>query len=194
MASDFSLDEPYFRIHIVGSEETFPTVLDVSSFLYDLNLLYEIARLATDPNYSKFRFSRFVYFRTGRPLKEQDRLRIQSLRQESPLALVAVLTAVPVAIGAVWGVVQIVEKIANAPLNRRKLKAEVEKLERENRETAESSHALIPDNDEEVRSVLRVREAEQLFDSVAGRLERSSVRVKELEIEIVQPGRVRKSE
>ncbi|MBS1842613.1 MAG: hypothetical protein JSS69_03040 [Acidobacteria bacterium] len=194
MALDFSLNEPYFRIQIAGREETFPTVLDVSSFLYDLNLLYEIARLATDPNYDEFRFSRFVYFRSGRPLKEADRLRIQSLRQESPLALVAVLTAVPVAIGAVWGVVQIVEKIANAPLNRRKLKAEVEKLERENRETARSSQALIPDNDEQVRSVLRVREAEQLFDSVAGRLERSSVHIKELEIEIVQPRRIRKSE
>jgi hypothetical protein len=194
MPREFSPDQAHFRIQIVGTEETFPLVLDVSSFLYDLNLLYEIARLATDPNYDEFKFSRFVYYRGGRPLQEGDRLRVQSLRQESPLALVVVLAAVPVAIGAVWGVVQIVDKIGNASLNRRKLRAEVEKLERENRDAVESGHRLIPTTEEQVRSVLRIREAEQYFDNVAGRLERSSVRVKELEIDIVQQKHTRKSE
>jgi len=194
MPREFSPDEAYFRIQIVGSEETFPLVLDVSSFLYDLNLLYEIARLATDPNYGEFKFSRFVYYRGGRPLRDEDRLHVQSLRQESPLALVAVLAAVPVAIGAVWGVVQIVDKIGNASLNRRKLRAEVEKLERENRDSINSAHGLIPNTDEQVRSVLRIREAEQYFDNVAGRLERSSVRIKELEIDIVQQKSTKKSE
>jgi hypothetical protein len=194
MPPSFNLDEPYFRIRLTGSEESFPSLLEVSSFLYDFNLLYEISRLATDPTYRDFRFSRFVFYRRGRPLEERDRLYLQSLSLGSPIVIVGVVTAMVTGIGGVWGIVQIVEKITNAPLNRRKLKAEVEKLERENQEAAALSPDLMPEGEEGFRKAIRIREAEHFYDNVAGRLERSSVRIKELEIEVVQPNRKRESQ
>jgi len=193
MPPSFNPDEPYFRIRLTGSEESFPSLLEVSSFLYDFNLLYEISRLATDPAYRDFKFSRFVFYRRGRPLEERDRLYLQSLSLGSPIVIVGVVTAVVTGIGGVWGIVQIVEKITNAPLNRRKLKAEVEKLERENQEAATLSPDLMPEGEEEFRKVIRIREADHFYDNVAGRLERSSVRIKELEIEVVRPNRKRDS-
>jgi len=186
MPSGFNLDEPYFRIRLTGNEESFPSLLDVSSFLYDLNLLYEISRLATDPKYHDFSFSNYAFYRRGRPLDERDRLYVQSLSHRSPIAIVLVVTAVATGVGGIWGIVQIAEKVANARLNRRKLQAEVEKLERENREATMLPEPS-PSDEEGFRKVLRVREAEHFYDNVAGRLQRSSVRIKELEIEVVQP-------
>ncbi len=186
MPANFSLDEPYFRIRLVGTEKSFPSLLDISSFLYDLNLLYEISRLATDPKYRDFAFSRYVFYRSGRPMDSGDRLYVQSLSHDSPIAIVLVATIVATGIAAIWGIVQIGDKLVNAPLNRRKLKAEVEKLERENRNAA-LSHELLPQGEEDFRRTLRIREAEHFYDNVAGRLERSSVQIKELEIEVVKP-------
>jgi hypothetical protein len=189
---EFNPNEPYFRIRVIGTEEAFPSLLDVSSFLYDFNLLYETSRLATDPKYSNFRFSSSIFYRGGRPLDRHDRLYLQSIVQGSPLDVVVVVTAVGGAVGAVWGIVQVVEKISNARLNRRKLQAEVEKLERDNREASASIYEIPEDN--QVRRALRIKEAEHFYDNVSGRLERSSVRVKELEIEVVEPNGKKESQ
>jgi hypothetical protein len=193
MPPGFNLDEPYFRIRLTGNEQSLPSLLDVSSFLYDFNLLYEIGRLATDPRYFDFRFSSNLFYRRGRPLDERDRLYVQSLSHGSPIEMVLVVTAVGTVLGGIWAIVQIAEKVANAPLNRRKLMAEVEKLERENRE-AKSSPDLSPRNEEDFAQMLRIREAEHFYKNVSGRLEQSSIRIKEVEIEFVQPKLERKSE
>ena len=177
-----------------GGEGGVPSLLDVSSFLYDFNLLYEISRLATDPRYHDFKFSDFVLYRNGRPLAAYDRLLVAELRQESPILLVTAVAGVSTVIGAVWAIVQVVEKILNAPLERRKLRAEVERLERENRPEAPSSVGVDFERPEQLRTVLRVREAETYYDNVGGRLERSSVRIKEFEIEVITPDRRRRRE
>ena len=231
MPTEFNPNESYFNIRLTAGEEPFPTLVDVTNFLYDFNILYEIARLTTDPAYSDFRFSHFVFYRKGRPLDLSDRLRVQSISLGSPLVIVAVLAAVPAAVGAVWGLVQIADKLTNAPLNRRKLKAEVEKLERENLLASTTSdnelagwvkpkRAIHFEEDENVpegqkparnneqeripldrviettedfRRVLRIRESETYYDQVANQLERSSIRIRELEIEVIVPKRKRES-
>ena len=43
--SDFG----YFEMRLRGREDDYPTLLEISSFLYDFNLIYEFSRLATDP-------------------------------------------------------------------------------------------------------------------------------------------------
>jgi len=231
MPPEFSPNESHFSIRLTAGEEPFPTLVDVTNFLYDFNILYEIARLTTDPSYSDFKFSHFVFYRKGRPLNLSDRLRVQSISLGSPLVIVSVLAAVPAAIGAVWGLVQIADKLTNAPLNRRKLRAEVEKLERENLLASPTAHnglaawvkprreihvqgdEGIPEGQpperkdqqeksppqsvieptEDFRRVLRIRESETYYDQVANRLERSSVRIRELEIEVIVPKRERES-
>jgi hypothetical protein len=232
MPPEFNPNESHFSIRLTAGEEPFPPLLDVTNFFYDFNVLYEIARLTADPNYSDFRFSHFVLYRKGRPLDLRDRLHVQSLSLGSPLVIVAVLAAVPGAVGALWGLVQIADKLTNAPLVRRKLKAEVEKLERENLQASATPYNELPgwskprrairleDQDEDTperqkpklnnqgegiplnsviettedfRKVLRIRESEIYYDQVANRLERSSIRIRELEIEIVDPNQKRES-
>jgi len=184
----FDPHQPHFRIRIAGPDISYPSLLDVSSFLYDFNLLYEITRLATDPRYGDFRFSNYALFRKGRPLEPRDRLHVEALSEKSPLVLVTDLSIVGGAIGAFWGVVQVVEKVVNAPLNRRKLKAEVEKLERENQVAPGASSGgddNVLESPEGIRTILRRREAEYYYDKVAGRLERSTVKITELETEVI---------
>ena len=100
MPEESDRPERYFRLFLRGAESQTPTLLDFSGFLYDFNLLYEVSRLATDPAYDGFRFSRYVLYRRGRPLADRDRLRVEKLSQQSPLDLVTLLVAVPTAVGA----------------------------------------------------------------------------------------------
>jgi hypothetical protein len=44
------------QIIALGTESKQPTVLDFSRFLYHVNRVYEVGRLATDPDYASFRF------------------------------------------------------------------------------------------------------------------------------------------
>lgn len=73
-----ALKHGFFRL--TGHEEAFPTLLDVASFLYDLNLLYEFLRLSVDPVHQDFVFSQYAYYRNGRPLQDFERLHVASMR------------------------------------------------------------------------------------------------------------------
>lgn len=35
----------YFRLHLAGEERSYPDLLDVGAFLFDLTTLYEVIRL-----------------------------------------------------------------------------------------------------------------------------------------------------
>jgi hypothetical protein len=176
----------YLRVRLSGVEDAFPTLLDVSGFLYDFNLLYEFMRLSVDPAHHDFRFSQYAYYRNGRPLKDNERLHVESLRMGSPIVLSAVVAIVSEAIVVVGAVVGIVERVQNASLNKRKLRAEVEKLERENRGELGTSLSQAFEGDvDTVRRLVRIRESEHFVDGAGRRLEKSLVRVKEIEIEVV---------
>jgi hypothetical protein len=187
MSTEFHRTNSYFRLSLRGDESDFPALIDVSSFLYDFNLLYEVARLATDEAYQDYAFSSpQVYYRFGRPLRDEDKLRIERLRHESPIALITVLVAAYAAIPAIWGLVQIMEKIVNFPLNRRKLRAEVEKLERENREAQHLPTIEIPENPEFFLRQLHLRGADEISERITDRLRQSSVRITEFDVEVVK--------
>jgi hypothetical protein len=194
MPSDFTPNEPFARLHLVGSELSFPMLGDVQNFLYDINFLYEILRLAIDPNYEGFKFSHNAFFRNGRPLKPEDRLHIESLKLTSPIDIHIVINLnMALATGTVAGAATLIsilayaDKIAdlmNLPLVRRKLKAEVEKLERENAEAAlrgeDADRAL-----ETTKETVRVRGAEYYADVAGRRLRQSPVKLETVDVEIV---------
>jgi hypothetical protein len=181
-----SSDEFPFDVRLIvrASESATPTLLDVSGFLYDFNLGYELSRLATDERYDNFRFSNFALFRNGRPLRDEDRLRVSKLSHQSPIELQTVVIGVPAAVGAFWGIVQIVEKISNWRLNREKLEQDIIKLRRENRAAGfdRGDKGVRYDSEDELRRRMIEREAQPLLDGVARRLSKSAVRVNDLEI------------
>ena len=183
--AEFDLNRPYFRIQAFCGEEMFPLLLDISNFVYDLNLIYELSRLAVDPKYSGFKFSGNATYRRGRPILDDDRLRVEQISYKSPIALVLLLTiSGGGALAGVWTFIQILEKVSNFQLNRRKLKAEVEKLERENRTAGIEGANKILENPEAFHEILRHREAEYYLDAAGKRLSNSPVKIRELEIEI----------
>jgi hypothetical protein len=189
---------PHFRIKLRAKEdERVPRLLDVYTFLHDFNLLYEISRAATDPNYDEFEFSRLVFDRVDGLfawLSDEDRLRTEKLSKESPLELVTVLAAAPVAVGALWGVVQILEKVINLPLNRKKLKEEVAKLERDRLKEEMPSPVDDPENSlflyqnpKLLERRLQSRGATPYYEAVGERLKSAKIRIVELEIELRSP-------
>jgi hypothetical protein len=91
----------FFVIEVKGQGFA-PALAELSAFLYDLNLAYEISRLATDPTYEGYEFSRSVWYRTRKPLREQDRLHVASLSLGSPLHMMDVLAATTVAVPSLY--------------------------------------------------------------------------------------------
>ena len=81
----------------------------------------------------------------------------------------AVVAAVPVAIGAAWGVVQIVETIANWHLNREILELQRDKLKQELHQTFGNYPEFI-ERGANVREELRLREGTYYYDRTAERL------------------------
>jgi hypothetical protein len=199
MTVEINFGEPHFRIYIrTQEEEKVPMLLDIYAFLHDFNLLYEISRIATDPNYDYFFLSEIVFSRPDGlfiSMRDEDRLRVEKMTKESPMELVTVLAAVPIAVGAIWGIVQILEKVVNFRLNRRKLKAEIIKLERENSEATEklpSVHGLehsvfLFENPRFLRARLEERGAMEYYDAVAGRLINSKIEIVEIDIQLKLP-------
>ena len=176
--SDFG----YFRLALLGDEGEYPALNDISAFLYDFNLLYEFSRVVIDPKYGRVKLSRFSGYRNRKQLFAEDRLEVESLRIESPIALLAIVAAGPAVAATLWALTQTMEKIVNFSLNRDILKLQRDKLKRE-LETAQSTVApSLPESDAGFREQLRVREADRYFDRVGRRLEESSVHIKEIEI------------
>jgi len=159
---------------LVFEERATPLLLDVSSLFYDIELLHDLGVLVWDSEYRDFRFSRYFWYRNGRPLRSRDRLRVSRMELASPLSVELVFGSV----AAVWVFVQLADKVANWRLNRRKLALEIDRLEAERntrRHEEETARATLE------RALLE-REASEILVSLVRRLESSSIQVKEMEV------------
>lgn len=175
-------------IRIRAETDPTPDIATVGLFLYDLDSLYEIVRLALDPAYKSYRFSRFSLYRNGRPLADQDRLLVKRLKLASPLEVFATVAAVGGAAttvaAAVWTLVQIVEKIYNLRLNHEKLELEVMKLQRE---AVQPRLPLdLPDKPLSSEKILKRRAADEPLETLEKRLASSTVRITDFEIEVIE--------
>jgi hypothetical protein len=175
-------DLGYFRIALRGEEGDYPALINISSYLYDINLLYEFSRLVVDPIYQGYKFSRFSGYRNAKRLLPDDRLELESLRIESPIAMIAIVVALPAAAGALWAFTQAFEKIANFNINRDILKLQRENLRKELQATPAILPPKLPDTDEAFRERLHSREADYYFGRVEQHLRDNLVRVKEIEV------------
>lgn len=173
------ISTPVFRIALSGKSKT-DTLLETVSFLSDFNTAYELARLASDDTYTDFSFSPYVWMRNGRPLRQDARLRVVRLSETSPLELVTtVAVAGLAALPSILILVTIIEKAYNIQLNHRKLKADVEKAERENRIGDRIEHEELERRAERIMSDPR---ASQYLENTTRRLSRSTVVVKEMTV------------
>jgi hypothetical protein len=105
-------------------ESRYPLFLSVSSLFYDLELAHDLAVLLSYPEYDGYRFGPRFWIRAGRRVEPVHRLRTSAIVKQSPLVLELVIGAA----GAIWGLVQIIDKVRNWDLNRKKLELEVGRL------------------------------------------------------------------
>jgi hypothetical protein len=172
----------YFQIALRGEEGDYPSLIDVSTFLNDFNLLYEFSRLIVDSRYADYRFSRFSTYRNAIRIGPRDRLSIQTLRVQSPIVLVAVVLAIPASAAAIWALTQTVEKIFNFPLNREIRILERDKLRRELGRPSTDAAPEMPETDTLFRQQVSIRGADYYFDRVSDHLHENRVHVREIEI------------
>lgn len=162
------------RMKLVFEDIEKPRLLDITSLLYDFELTHDLSLLLTAEEYSDYRFSRYFWFRNGRPLKSNHRLRAVRIEKLSPLTVELLVASVAVTSGALWTFAQIIEKVTNWKLNRQKLRLEVQKLEREERRYQESSNNL--------REKVEERGAAWILGSLIGRLEDNPLNLVDIEI------------
>lgn len=158
---------------LVFLEEDKPFLSDVSYLFYNFELLHDFSLILSAEDYKTYKFSSYFWFRNGRPIRPNDKLRVIKISKESPLTLELLIAGLPVGSGALWIIVQIIEKIQNWKLNGEKLRLEVEKLRLE-------KTMLQLDLEQKVKQ----REAYDILQNLIERFEKSSVRLADMEIVI----------
>lgn len=168
----------YLKIRLTFKHEKNPYLLDISSLFYDFELLHDFCLILYVDDYEYYKFGPYFWYRKGRPIKNKHRLRVFKIVKESPLTI-ELITGIIVALsGALWAIVQAIEKISNWKLNREKLKKEIERLEKEIEiKFYEAQKAKI-----EFEQKLLERNAWKIFYLILRRLEANSIVLDNLEI------------
>ena len=172
----------FVKIRLEFETKEWAYMLDVSSLLYDFELLHDFLVLSSIEDYSKYRFTQYFWYRDGRPLEDVDRLRVVRIVKHSPL-VVEIIVGLYAACVILLPLITIIEKIADRKLNRHKLELEVEKLEldvesaRNRRKLALAEQPKLLEVIEE-KPVIVVKEAETELD--ATRLERKKLQTQNL--------------
>jgi hypothetical protein len=162
------------EVKFVFSDEVKPFLLDISSLLYDLELLYDIAVIISLDEYADYKFTRFFWYRNGRTIKDEYRIRTIRIIKDSPLTIELIFGAIE----AFWLLIQAIEKIDNWRLNRQKLKLEVGKMRKENQiATINVMKGIL-----ELEKLLKERQALDTFNSLKKRLESNPIKLQDIEI------------
>jgi hypothetical protein len=161
-------------LRLVFHESDEPLLLSLSSLLYDLELSHDLATIVSYRDYDSTKLATpFFYYRTGRALRPEHMVRASRITKQSPLTLELVVAAV----GGLWVLLQMFEKVSNWTLNRDKLKLEIEKLRREN---AIKRLEL----DEKYEERMQRREANQIEQQLIARLQKSEFNLVDLDVRL----------
>lgn len=163
--------DSHYKVQFQFVEDKYPLLLDISSLMYDLVLAHDFGVIITEEEYSDYKFNQYFWYRQGRPIKPYHKIRASRIVKESPLVLEVIVAS----IGGLWVLLQIIEKVQNWPLNREKLKLEVEKLRAEKQLRHEEPKMLA-----ERRKALR----EEL--NLIKRLNESPLMLEDVEIKIIE--------
>jgi len=151
-----------------------PPLLEVSSFLFDLELVHDLGVLVANRHYVAYRFTPSFWEQRGRPVADTDRVKARRIVLGSPLVLELIFGGA----AAVWALVQVAEKVSNWRLNRQKLRLEIGKLEAE-AQKAEFEGGL---SRESFEGALHEKNATGILQQLAERLEGSYINVVDVTI------------
>lgn len=173
--------EPRALLRMDFEEARFPFLLSLSSLLYDIELLHDVSVILSYPEYEGTRMvTPYFFFRNGRPIRPDHMVRAAKVVKQSPLTVEVAIAA----IGGLWVLVQIIDKVSNWSLNRQKLRLEIEKLQYE---TALKQLEF----GDSLRDRVERFEAERVQQQLVSRLEASEFRLTDMS---VRPFEVRGSD
>lgn len=158
------------RLKLVFSEEKKPYLLDITSLLYDFELLHDFSLILWADDYSDYKFSRFLLYRNRRPIMANHKIRVVKIIKESPLIVVVEINEILALTGALWTMLLLIEKIRNWRLNREKLMYEVKKLKLETEKLSM-----------ELEQKLLERNAANILNSLLHRLESNPIKLEDVE-------------
>lgn len=162
------------RMKLTFREEERPLLLDISSLLYDFELLHDFFSLLHMERHKEYRFGRYFWYRNGRPLEDEDRVRVVAIVKLSPLVVDVIAGA-----AALAALLVAIQATANWRLNSQKLKLEIERLQREaNTNAYKEETARV-----ELEKKIRERDAWSTFASLLRRLESNPMRLEDVDVE-----------
>lgn len=170
-------DTSSIRMTLVFKEEEEPYLLDISSLLYDFELLHDFSLLLCAEEYLKFHFSQNFWYRNGRPIEPYHKLRAAKIVKQSPLTIELIMAGAVAASGALWILVQAIERISNWKLNREKLQLEIKKLQKE---IENSTRQRMPEANLEQKT--EEKGVAWVLNSLIGRLEKNPTNLVEIEL------------
>jgi len=166
------------KIRLTFTDERKPYLLDISSLFYDFELLHDFLLIIYAKEYNYYKFNQYFWYRKGRPIDIEHRIKTAKILKESPLTIELILSIIVGTSGAFWALIQAIEKISNWILNKKKLRLEIEKLEKEKRiKFYEEEKARI-----EFEQKLLERDAWSIFNSLIRRIEANTLKLEDIEI------------
>jgi hypothetical protein len=166
------------RIVVQTEEDELTETREIARFLWDLDALYSVIRLATDKSYGTFRYSAATAYRRTFPLRPEDRLRVRRLTHESPLSLEMILTDGYQALVAIGAFAFVIQKFRKGEADRRYVEAQTRKTDAETRQVEASTLKTIGElplvasqralNDAQAQSLMRVQDGVATTDGPLG--------------------------
>jgi hypothetical protein len=159
------------KLVLAGADD--PPLSSVTSVLYDLELVHALSTMVAHERYDDRSLATpYFYFRTGHRLHKEDEAFVLRLTKASPLTIEMVIAC----IGALWILLQMVEKVSNWRQVR-------EKLELENRKLRSEAELKRLELQEKYEARMKQREAEALERQLVARMERSELKLVEISSE-----------
>ena len=182
-------DQGYFQISVRGTEGDNLPLEEVTKFLYEFNLLYEMSRLVVDPRYEAYKITQATSSRVVNRLWVNDKLYLEKLSVNSPLDLNLILNATEVALTAI-GVVLTAVGLRQSRRGQRDNQVSFDRHEAgiqepDNRATVLADAGIqlrLPPPDGDFREKLQIRKATKHFDREKTRLRENPVTVDEVTI------------
>lgn len=166
----------FVKMKLVFEDGKEPHFEDITSLFHDLELLYDFSLLLYADAYDTYRFSQYFWFRGGKPIKAEHKLRALRIVKESPLTVE--LLGAMLSPEAIWAFVQIIQKVGSWQLDREKLKLEVERVRQENRILSYKEREAEID----LENRLLEREALRTLDRLLKRLEKNPIKLREMDL------------
>jgi hypothetical protein len=167
----------YLQIRLTFEEREETYLLDISSLLYDLELLYDLSVLVGADEYAHYRFTRGFWYRSGRPIRDEHRLRAGAISRGSPLLLELLVPILGVP-AAVYYMLRCLDMVRDWGPSRERRQLELEKLRREAKILAIDEERAWQD----LNQALSQRGAAAYQDNLLRRLKRSPLALTDVRV------------